>query len=256
MIAYADKYKIYDHPVGEYEVLNELNDLSSRSNDNCLYHTRFLFEMDSTPLEKQQEYAQNNIDKICRVTFSGGKSLHMIIEFDKQDESVCKEHYRDIWNYLNEMYFDGLADKQCSNPARLTRRPGAFRVDKQQFQKKLYESNTTKFKISRRLRCHLQMLATERYFLAPKFDVEISRRHDGKCETDTTIKKYLNTPYPHLTGNGTSSSELYQSICKCIANGDTTTLEKVLSKARSERWTEGELEHQIKSARKYLENCT
>lgn len=253
MKVYSDKYKCFSYPCGEFEILNELHDTTKRTDDNCLYHTRFLMEMDEDTLETQKEYFERNKDKICRVTFSGNKSYHFIIEFNKECEDVCSKYYKHIWSYLNEKYFDSKCDVHCNNPSRLTRRPGAFRTDKNCFQKLMYSSDA-KISINRDIRSYIN--GANAAIDQERKTFKSQSANDNKCLTDPVIVKYLSTPYMKLTGNGTSSSELYQSICKCIANGDTTTLEKVLNKARSERWTEGELEHQIKSARKYLENCT
>ena len=129
MKVYADLHDISTVPYSDFkfEVLNELKDLSSRSDSNCLKHTRFVFECDNTDLDKQFERAEDLKDIACRATFSGSKSVHVIFQFEDALEDVCKEHYKDIWAACNKLFFNNEADTACANPARLTRRPGAFR---------------------------------------------------------------------------------------------------------------------------------
>ena len=131
MKVYGDIHSISDVPRRCYmfEVLNELKDLSSRCDSNCLYHTRFVFECDNTDLDKQSERADDLNERhiAVRATFSGSKSVHIIIEFGKELEDVCATYYKEIWSVCNRLFFDNEADKACANPARLTRRPGAIR---------------------------------------------------------------------------------------------------------------------------------
>ena len=98
MKVYATLTKIYDKPAKDlrFEVLNELKNLSSRCDSNCLYHTRFVFECDNTDLDKQSERADGLKDIACRATFSGSKSVHVIMEFGKELEDVCATYYKDI----------------------------------------------------------------------------------------------------------------------------------------------------------------
>ena len=55
MIVYSNKFRNSCIPFQsyEFEVLNELKDIRNRTDDNCIQHTRFLFEMDSTSLDEQ-----------------------------------------------------------------------------------------------------------------------------------------------------------------------------------------------------------
>ena len=77
MKAYATLTNIYATPAKDlqFEVLNELKDLSSRCDSNCLKHTRFVFECYNTDLDKQFERAEDLKDIACRATFSGSKSV-------------------------------------------------------------------------------------------------------------------------------------------------------------------------------------
>ena len=112
MIYYADKFNVstIPSPTREYEVLNELKS-PHRSDDNCLFHTRFLFESDSLPIEAQWEYAKKYKDNIMRVTFSGKKSIHIVMEFTSDKEKFCSENYKLIWQYLNLSLFSSVTEK-------------------------------------------------------------------------------------------------------------------------------------------------
>lgn len=69
---------------------------------------------------------------------------------------------------------------------------------------------------------------------------------------DDRVQYYLNTDFPLMKGNGDSASSLYTAIVTCLAHDDEDTLDIVLDKARSERWSEKELDRNIKSAKKFL----
>ena len=60
MIVYSNMKSLSEYKIDgwEFEILNELKDCSNHRDENCLYHTRFLFEMDSVPLKEQCEKAK------------------------------------------------------------------------------------------------------------------------------------------------------------------------------------------------------
>ena len=122
----------------EFEILNELKDCSNHKDENCLFHTRFLFEMDYAPLDEQWELVKKLKDNITRVVYSGSKSLHTIIEFDPQYEEFCKDHYKQVWRLLNDLHFGGKCDTQCINPSRLTRTYGVVRASTGREQRLMY----------------------------------------------------------------------------------------------------------------------
>lgn len=62
-------------------------------------------------------------DSIISVTESGADSLHVLQCTNNEHE----ESRHDIWVYLSDKYYDGKADKQCSNTSRLTPNPNAIR---------------------------------------------------------------------------------------------------------------------------------
>ncbi|MCQ2087792.1 MAG: hypothetical protein MJZ37_07005 [Bacilli bacterium] len=251
MIAYADLKHIFNSPLPtcEFEVLNELKDLSNRSDSNCLYHTRFIFECDDVDKAEQIEKA-NELSKqgvIVRATDSGNKSIHCIVEFDSACEDICREHYKEIWHTINDRYFSGKADKACANPARLTRRPGAVRSNGNA-QVLLFENNGNKITkagplfriIWRGARARLaigSVIATT----TTETPSNSGLKHDNMCQNYDVIQHYLNTSYPKLTGNGDSSISLFRAVRCCIKYNDSATLEKVLTKAKSEHWSDTEL---------------
>jgi hypothetical protein len=250
MIYYADKYDVFKLPLPdkEYEVLNELKS-PHRSDDNCLYHTRFLFEFDSMPLQDQWNMVKDSWI-VRRVVFSGKKSLHIIVEFDKKHEGFCAEHYKTVWRWLNDHFFNSKADTQCTNPSRLTRRPGVIRKDTNKEQKLLLERDVyvdedtfadieIDIMIAERLRKNFETLV-RRY----RSYMETGKKVD--CSTWNVVRRYLETPFPHMTGNGNSSSWLYSALQTCKEYGDETTMQRVIDKALSENWTMREIQHKLK----------
>ena len=249
MKVYGDLQIISDVPRNCYmfEVLNELKDLSSRSDSNCLKHTRFVFECDNTDLDKQFERAEDLKDIACRATFSGSKSVHVIFQFEDALEDVCKEYYKDIWAACNKLFFNNEADTACANPARLTRRPGAIR-DNGEEQYLVYrynnfiEKDTNLFKyIWRAVRALLASRIVTTTTEEKQAQQSFSKNHDGLCKHYDVVQYYLRKSYPKLTGNGDSSISLFKAVRCCMKYGDNQTLNEVLGKARSEKWSEHEL---------------
>ena len=260
MKVYASLTKIYDSQAKDlrFEVLNELKDLSSRCDSNCLKHTRFVFECDNTSLAEQKDRACLLMtDKVAvRATFSGSKSIHVIFQFEDALEDVCATYYKEIWAVCNRLFFDNEADKACANPARLTRRPGAIRENGKE-QKLLYDtpenlihndSDTWKmiWRASRALIAS-RMVTTANEVL--KDQKSFSKNHDGLCKHYDVVEYYLTKSFPKMTGNGDSSISLFKAVRCCLRYGDNSTLYDVLHKARSERWSESELSRIIERIR-------
>lgn len=251
MIVYSDLHTISFEPRNcyEFEVLNELKDLSSRCDTNCLYHTRFVFECDDVDKGEQISHA-NELAKqgvIVRATDSGNKSIHCIVEFDSACEDICREYYKEIWHTINEMYFSGKADKACANPARLTRRPGAERSNGN-VQVLLFENNGNKIikagPLFRNIWRGARAKIAARSIISTTTTETPSNsglKRDNMCQNYDVIQHYLNTEYPKLTGNGDSSISLFRAVRCCIKYNDSATLEKVLTKAKNEHWSDAEL---------------
>ena len=253
MIVYSNKFRNSDIPFQsyEFEVLNELKDLRTRTDDNCIQHTRFLFEMDSTSLDEQLTYLNRNKDIITRCVFSGSKSLHMIIQFTDDFEQTCKDNYKEIWNILNKLLFDDKCDSACSNPSRLTRRPGAIRADTNKEQKLVYNNPEIRVKgnVLDRIIVNLRQKQRQKHLFKATRSIiwPTNKDNPGLCQNYDVIRHYLNTSYPKLTGNGDSSISLFKALRCCIKYNDKVTLRKVINKAVVERWTTKELERMIRN---------
>lgn len=263
MKVYSDKYNrlstVYSDY--EYEVLNELKDLEARTDNNCLYHTRFLFEMDEMPLKAQCEFVQTVKDKLVRITYSGSKSLHCIVEFDPKYEKECRWNYKQIWNYINETYFNGDCDNKCANPARLTRRPGVVREDTGKLQKLLYNKPHNYFPVPWQEIAQGIEKAKEIEQLHKQIENSLKRKvtefspmgdddPNGRMENHEKVRYYLQTSFPNSCGNGNSNASLFTAMSICYKAGDKQTLEKVLEKARNEGWSDKEIEQKFNYIRR------
>jgi hypothetical protein len=115
----------------EFELLNPVikpvgNDGKGASNDNCISNFNYLFEFDGITREEQENIIKKARDYINRVVFSGSKSYHCIVSIN---EDLKDDDYKFMWGLLNANFFEGKADKACSNPARRTRKPNVIRKD-------------------------------------------------------------------------------------------------------------------------------
>lgn len=121
--------------------------LKTRKDSNVSSMRNFVFECDNSTLKEQVERASFLKKKkiINRAVFSGNKSLHCRVTINEDPESI--EHYKWIWGILNDKYFAGTADRACSNPARLTRKPNGVRVKagKKIIQKLIFEDDSIIF---------------------------------------------------------------------------------------------------------------
>ena len=259
MIVYSNKYRNSDIPFQsyEFEVLNELKDCVNRRDSNCIQHTRFLFEMDNSTLDEQISYLRRNKEYITRCVFSGSNSLHMIIQFTNDFEQTCKDNYKEIWNILNKLLFDKKCDSACSNPSRLTRRPGAIRADTAKEQKLVYNNPEIRVKgnVLDRIIVSLRQKQRQKHlFKATRSNIlPTNKDNPGLCQNYDIIRHYLDTNYPKLKGNGDSSISLFKAIRCCIKYNDKVTLKKVINKAVLERWTTKELERMIRNIKdKYV----
>lgn len=264
MLAYSDKFHITNIPLKDYEfvVLNELIDLSSRTDANCLSFRRFLFEIDDKPLDFQEKVVVPCMQDLCvSIVFSGKKSYHMVVEFGPEYESLCKIWYKQIWHFINKYYFHEWCDVACANPSRLTRRPGAIRKDTGLKQLQIYNnpgnyiSQGSKF--IKDLRAHLidcsylNTIEEKKRFDSCSKNSSISvKSHDGLCKNYSTVTYYLNKSFPNKTGNGDSSISLFKAVLTCMKYKDQQTLQEVLAKARRESWSEKEIDHIIRSIEK------
>ena len=259
MIVYSNKFNNSDVPYTsyEFEVLNELKDCVNRRDSNCIQHTRFLFEMDNVPLQEQISYLRRNKEYITRCVYSGSKSLHIVLQFDNDWETTCKDNYKEIWNILNMLLFDKKCDSACSNPSRLTRRPGAIRADTAKEQKLVYNQPDNRLDdndILDRIIVSLRQKHRQKHlFKATHISLRSSKENPGMCLGYDVIQHYLNTNYPKLKGNGDSSISLFKALRCCIKYNDNNTLRLVINKAVREHWSKKEIQRMIDNIkRKYL----
>ena len=249
MKAYATKYQIFDKQSGfyEYEVLNELKDLSNRKDSNVLTHTRFLFEFDDRTIEEQTKVildAKKQIN-IRRVVFSGNKSLHTIVELDRD---FGADNYKKIWQYLESKYFKG-ADSACANPGRLTRAPNILRQEKNCLQSLLYEGGVATLDYDDVER-YLEKIRDFEKIQKLVFDAHMKNQFKSNADvcvrSFNTVKRYLETPFPKQSGNGYSSKWLYGAIQTCKKFSDVKTLNLVTQKAMMEGWSASEIDDKMR----------
>jgi hypothetical protein len=259
VIYYSNLYnKLSSEPLPgmEYQVLNELPDENpKRSDKTCMKYTRFLFEHDDISMESQMAMLEEKKPYIVRATYSGSKSIHMIVEFSPEYNMLCEKWYKQIWKWLEKNYFPGT-DTKCSNPSRLTRAPSVTRSDTGKEQKLLYEEPDNYIDkvpgilerlstAEREWRCEQDRINTLNTIYScsgTHSGFRDRKRMDNFCATFDNVQKYLKTPFPKIRGNGCSSTLLFGSVCACIKFNDQETLRTVLSKARREHWSEHELE--------------
>ena len=261
MIVYTNMRELSEYKIDgwEFEILNELKDCSNHKDENCLFHTRFLFEMDYATLNEQWELVKKLKDNITRVVYSGSKSLHTIIELDPQYEQFCKDHYKQIWRLLNNLHFGGKCDTQCVNPSRLTRTYGVVRASTGREQRLLYNCPGNYYKDAEKL---VSMVNSSEIAKLIKNSLNAKQtaftdmggyNPNGKCLNYDDVKFFLNTPFPKIKGNGNSSSSLFKALRCCIKYHDEQTKDEVLNKARNEHWTEHDLNRMMDNIKeKYI----
>lgn len=105
--------------------------------------------------------------------------------------------------------------------------------------------------------CSLDFYATTGFNEADRKQMQTDKQKRDSQKSDVIdderVDYYLNTDFPMMTGNGDSDSSLYKAVVTCLAHDDEDTLDEVLDKARSEGWSEKELDEKVKKALKFLE---
>ena len=259
MIVYSNLHMITDNKYvdWEFEVLNELNDLTARTDLNCKQHTRFLFEMDNVPLDEQIKIADKLKDKLVRIVYSGSKSLHCIVEFDPSMENQCRQYYKQIWTYINREYFNAKCDSKCINPSRLTRRPGGMRKDKGKEQTLVWNNPNGYFPVQwqelwlgvQEVMKLAQLHETLERSLNAKQTAFTGKYDDdpnGKTENHPKVKFYLQTSFLKECGNGNSDSSFFTALCVAHAAGDKQTIQKIIDKAKREGWTNTQINNKLR----------
>lgn len=240
----------------QFECVNELKDYSSRTVDNLLKFTRFVFESDTLSKLQQLDIANKLIEQkiVNRIVDSGNKSIHIIIEVadcealaSMQLDKAIK-YYKLVWHYLNKKFFNSNCDTACSNPNRLTRTPNAIRISNSTIQKLIAEPSFV-YKLTKDDKAAIKSELDKTRMLSLLCNnsfKNVSVNNYGICESWDVIQRYLNTPFIKMSGNVNSSKWLYAAIKTCQKYKDDQTLQKVLDKARREHWSEAELQHKLK----------
>ena len=195
----------------EFVTANKLADGSKTAKDeNVETRKSFIFEIDNEDIEVQKERAKILFESkiINRAVYSGSKSVHCRITVD--DEPENKEEYKFVWKKLNELYFEGKADKACSNPARLTRMPSAIRANGVK-QEKLCLSNEI-LKYEWRKEYELEK-AVEDYLLKS----ELKSNQNGRTPIEILLKRNIPIEARKLLENSFIDGERHKEIPNAVA---------------------------------------
>jgi len=110
--------------------------------DACVKHFRHcLVEFDNKSIEEQIRFWSAIQLPIKAIIHTGNKSLHAWIDLSGESIGSLEQWEKSIKIDLYEKRLKPLGvDMACSNPSRLSRLPGVFRVEKQQWQRLLWLS--------------------------------------------------------------------------------------------------------------------
>ncbi len=114
---------------------------------SCVARFRYaLVEFDTMPLAEQCEFWMGVIKSdtlpLRSLTYSGGKSIHGLIELNAQDAVAWEHHISELLFMVSHSGAkpEHRSDAACKDPNRLTRLPGAMRHDKGRRQSLLWLS--------------------------------------------------------------------------------------------------------------------
>jgi len=115
---------------------------SFRSDANVSSFRYIVVESDTLPLDKQVSLLNGLKLPVVSMTFSGRKSIHALLDASALNGGTPVKNHSEWQHVVKENLFGQIVplgfDPQTSNPARLSRLPGIWRQDKDQFQKLLY----------------------------------------------------------------------------------------------------------------------
>jgi len=101
-------------------------------NDNVSDYRHVLVEADSMPIADQLAAIRRLQLPCAAIVHSGGKSIHAIVKIDAgKDYQLYRRRIATLFDALREIGFE--PDRQCRNPARLSRMPGIERAGKPQY---------------------------------------------------------------------------------------------------------------------------
>lgn len=102
------------------------------NNDNITDCRYVLCEADDMPVEDQYRIIQELKLPTAAVLHSGGKSVHAIVKVDAgPDRELYRQRVEKLFSVLESRGF--RVDRQCKNPARLSRLPGVVRGERRQY---------------------------------------------------------------------------------------------------------------------------
>lgn len=95
----------------------------------------FVYESDSLPLSEQLNIVDNILDgpaasTITSVTFSGSKSIHILVKIPEKYREDIKKDFKYYWDSVAQYIFQDkkeFLDKACASVSRLTRQPNGIR---------------------------------------------------------------------------------------------------------------------------------
>lgn len=103
-------------------------DKPRRADCNVTAYRNILVEMDKTPLAEQEAIVRELGLPFSTKVFSGGKSYHFIVSLSEPCQDL--EDYRDLAKRIYAVFGGkNTVDVSNGNPSRLTRFPGAYRVE-------------------------------------------------------------------------------------------------------------------------------
>jgi hypothetical protein len=143
----VNEWKLEAGQLGPYIIPNPLTGEQGKTKtgknsfraDSCVAKFRFaVVEFDNMSLENQCRFWGAVDLPIAALIFSGGKSIHGWIRVDCKDVVEWNEQ---VENTLFAQFLKPMGvDASCRNEARLSRLPGVFRQDKQEWQLLVYLS--------------------------------------------------------------------------------------------------------------------
>jgi hypothetical protein len=111
-------------PWAQFVGINAFASGSRRADRNVSRHRSFLLEFDRHALDEQRRLVDDAGLPWTACVFSGNRSLHFIVTLA---EPVTADAYRRTAAALLAAFPD--ADRACGNPSRLSRYPGAMRLE-------------------------------------------------------------------------------------------------------------------------------
>jgi hypothetical protein len=119
-----------------YFSINPLH--TDRRDSNVLSYRNILVEMDKVPLDEQLQLIKELEVPYSAITYSGGKSYHVIISL--AEPCASRADYDQLVNRVYRKIGLDKVDKSCRNPSRFSRVPNVVRPDtgKVQSLEKLY----------------------------------------------------------------------------------------------------------------------